>query len=309
LAKDHAEEKPGLRKLSARFDNYFKHQVRIIMLYNLNYLLTDAQKKKMAIAAVNVYSLETIRGALQSAHRLGLPVILAFSPRYLDNMTYRQFVWVAKSCAVDLDVPYALHLDHCNKLGQIAKAMEAGFTSVMFDGSALPFVQNIDLTRKVVELAHPRGISVEGELGAIRTGRFSSEDSGESERYTSPEHASEFVRRTGVDALAVSIGTVHGLYTGEQKIRIDLLKKIQEAVSVPLVLHGGSGTKEDLLRETVANGICKVNINTEISLNTVAKTATAIARNPDIHLAALLLQQVAFVSEIIEKYMRLLSAE
>ena len=175
-------------------------------------------------------------------------------------MDLRHLVRLIEVLAKEYPIPVALHLDHGSSFEACAEAIAAGFTSVMFDGSSLPFEQNVAITRKVVEMAHPEGVSVEAELGYVGTAKDTDDDS----RLTDPEKARIFVKATGVDALAVSIGTVHGEYKGKPNIRLDLLSEISAKVDVPLVLHGASGTGHDTLRECVKRGICKVNIYTDL---------------------------------------------
>ena len=181
------------------------------------------------------------------------------------------------------------------------QAIRAGFTSVMFDGSSLPFAQNVAATRDVVRIAHAAGVSVEAELGAIALGDRSNEEAAE-QIYTDPAQARELVETSGVDALAVSIGTVHGLYKGEPKIDVGTLKAIRRLVSVPLVLHGGSGTPEDVLRECIQNGICKINVNTEISTLVVDRFRAMLASGKDFHYSKLSLEAVGLVTQVARKY-------
>ena len=176
----------------------------------------------------------------------------------------------------------------------------------MYDGSALPFEENAANSKLVADYAHAKDVSVEAELGSLALGEHSNEtDIDHGQAYTDPVKAKEFVEITGIDALAVSIGTVHGMYKGTPNIRVDILKEINAAVSVPLVLHGGSGTPEEILLECIDNGICKINVNTEISQYTVKKLGNIISQEPNTHLSKLTLLQSEYVSEIVEKYMEL----
>ncbi|MCJ7688862.1 MAG: class II fructose-bisphosphate aldolase, partial [Clostridiaceae bacterium] len=231
------------------------------MIITMKGILHDAMEGKFAVGSFNVYNYETIKGVMEASKEQNLPAILAFGEKYLSNMDFETVYGLAKSLSSNMDVPVALHLDHCVSLENIYRAIKAGFTSVMYDGSSLPFDENVENTLKIVEIAHSCNVSVEAELGSLATGLNSNEGMDEDEEvYTNPHQALEFVAKTGVDALAVSIGTVHGLYKGVPNIRVDLLKKIKEGVNIPLVLHGGSGTNEKILKECIQNGICKVNI-------------------------------------------------
>ena len=176
----------------------------------------------------------------------------------------------------------------------------------MYDGSALDFEENVKNTQTVCKMAHEKNVSVEAELGSLALGAYSNEtDIDHGQAYTDPAKAKEFVERTGVDALAVSIGTVHGMYKAKPNIRIDILEKIAKEVSIPLVLHGGSGTPEETILKCIENGICKINVNTEISQYTVGKIAAKIAEEPNTHLSKLTLLTEEYVSEIVEKYIKL----
>lgn len=264
-------------------------------------LLDEAQKGAYAVGAFNVYNYETILGVLKAAQEEKVPVIVAFGERYLENMDFESVALVTERLSHEVSTPIALHLDHCKSVDRIVQAIRAGFTSVMFDGSSLPFTQNVAATRDVVRIAHAAGVSVEAELGAIALGDRSNEESAE-QIYTDPAQARELVEASGVDALAVSIGTVHGLYKGEPKIDVGTLKAIRRLVSVPLVLHGGSGTPEDVLRQCIQNGICKINVNTEISTLVVDRFRAMLASGKDFHYSKLSLEAVGLVTRVARKY-------
>jgi len=264
-------------------------------------LLDEAQKGAYAVGAFNVYNYETILGVVKAAQEEKVPVIVAFGERYLENMDFESVALVVEGLSREVSTPIALHLDHCKSFDHIVQAIRAGFTSVMFDGSSLPFTQNVAATRDVVRFAHAAGVSVEAELGAIALGDRSNEEAAE-QIYTDPAQAGELVEASGVDALAVSIGTVHGLYKGEPKIDVGTLKAIRRLVSVPLVLHGGSGTPEAVLRECIQNGICKINVNTEISTLVVDRFRAMLASGKDFHYSKLSLEAVGLVTRVARKY-------
>ena len=276
------------------------------MLVNLSGILKDAQQGGYAAGSFNVYSYETIRGVLESAQALNTPAIVAFGARYLENMELETVRSITKKESERLGVKAALHLDHCASLDTIYRAIPAGFTSVMYDGSALDFEQNAANTAKVVEAAHACGVSVEAELGSLAAGSGSNEgQKSDREIYTDPQQAKEFVRLTGVDCLAVSIGTVHGMYKGTPVIRVDILKQIKDSVAIPLVLHGGSGTPEDTIKDCIRNGICKINVNTEISEYAVAQIKALLSGDKMPHLSAVSLKTVGYVREVVDKYMHI----
>ena len=274
------------------------------MLVNLKKILSGLNQK--AIGSFNIYSYETIHGVCKAVEKTGQPAIISFGASYLNNMSLNTVKYIVEEAAKDLPADVALHLDHCKDMDVIKAAVEVGFTSVMYDGSALPFEENVKNSRTVANMAHSNGVSVEAELGSLALGEHSNEtDIDHGEAYTNPNNAADFVNMTGVDALAVSIGTVHGMYKAKPNIRIDILKEISQHVSIPLVLHGGSGTPEEKLVVCIENGIKKINVNTEISQYTVAKLYEIITEDKNVHLSKLTLLQSDIVSEIVEKYIRL----
>jgi fructose-bisphosphate aldolase class II len=281
------------------------------MLTNFNDMLHRAYASHYAIGSFNGYNYETFRGIIEANKKAGnRPAIVAFGAKYLPNMSVQEAHSMVS--AIDLEVnegaPAAeemqicLHLDHCKDLKVIRDAIDAGFGSVMYDGSALPFEENIANTKEVVKWAHEKGVSVEAELGSLAAGEASHEgEKTDRQIYTDPLKAREFVDRTGTDALAVSIGTVHGLYKGTPKVRVDILKTINQAVGIPLVLHGGSGTPEDVIRACIRNGIAKINVNTEISMYTV-EHLTKVLQSQQPHFSVLSLEARKAVEEVVTKY-------
>lgn len=235
------------------------------LLANTIDILKDAQKNKYAVAAFSIYNLETAQAAINVANQEQQPVILAVGERYFSTVDVEGFSMFIKTLVQKSNVPIGLHLDHAYKKESIIRAIKNGFTSVMFDGSKYPFEENVRLTKEVAEIAHLAEISIEAEIGSLARGAFSDEEEG-SGTLTNPTLAEEFVKETNIDFLAAAIGTVHGLYISDPKIDLTLLEQIRERVSVPLVLHGGSDTPDRELREVIERGICKININTDISV-------------------------------------------
>ncbi len=271
------------------------------MIVNFSELLRQARRERYAVGSFNVYNYETIRGVVEAARELGYGAIVAFGEAYLPNMEMDEVAALVRNMAGRVEVPLVLHLDHCKSFDNVVKALRAGFTSVMFDGSGFPFEENIRKTAQVVAMAHAVGVSVEAELGALAGGEFSNEEAGE-EIYTNPAQAAEFVTKTGIDALAVSIGTVHGMYKGTPRIDVGVLKKIAACVEIPLVLHGGSGTPEDVVRECIRNGIAKINVNTEISYYTVEQVKALLQSGKSPHLSQVALKEVGWVKQVVTKY-------
>lgn len=272
------------------------------MLTNFSGILHQAYNNKYAVGSFNAYNYETFKGIIDAGVETNTPIIVAFGAKYLENMSLETAMAIVKSIAQDISIPVCLHLDHCSDLDTIFKAIKAGFGSVMYDGSALPFEENVKNTKLVCEVAHACNVSVEAELGSIAAGEKSHEGKEtDVEAYTDPLAAKKFVEESKVDALAVSIGTVHGLYKGKPNIRIDILKSINEKLSIPLVLHGGSGTPEEDILNCIANGISKINVNTEISTYTIEQS-TQLLEKKQPHLSVLSLKQIDNVKEIVKKY-------
>jgi fructose-bisphosphate aldolase class II len=202
---------------------------------------------------------------VECAEELQAPIIIAIHPDELEFAT-DSFVEQCKALAHKSRVPMVIHLDHGTTMDHIMRAIRTGFTSVMIDASRLSFEDNATLTKKVVSIAHPLGVSVEGELGTIGTASKSFEG-GESEIiYTKPEDAERFVAETGADALAIAIGTAHGLYPKGfvPQLKLDLLDEIKRRVDIPLVLHGGSANPDDEIAESVRRGVNKINISSDM---------------------------------------------
>ncbi|RKA98503.1 ketose-bisphosphate aldolase [Listeria monocytogenes] len=234
------------------------------MLVNMKQLLEVAKENKFAVGAFNVADSNFLRVVVEEAEKNNAPAIIAVHPTELD-FTKDDFFQYVLARIKNSPVPFVLHLDHGDNMGDVMRAVRCGFSSVMIDGSLLPFEENIRVTKEVVDVCHKLGVSVEGELGTIgKTGN--SIEGGVSEIiYTKPEEAEEYISRTGVDTLAVAIGTAHGIYPKdkEPKLRLDILKEIKDLVNIPLVLHGGSGNPEAEIAAAVEIGIQKVNISSD----------------------------------------------
>ncbi|MCK4344129.1 MAG: class II fructose-bisphosphate aldolase [Bacteroidales bacterium] len=255
------------------------------MLVNLDDVLIQAKKSGYAVGAFNVYNMETIEVVFDAAASLDIPVIIAFGEKYSNINNINLIARCVHELANKTQIPIVLHLDHCKSEDLIIQAIQAGFTSVMYDGSSMSNYDNIKNTSKVVKIAHAAGVTVEAELGYIPA-----EDSGElvpEDQLTKPEEAKEFVEKTDCDALAIAVGTIHGNYIGKPKIYHDRLKEIAKVISTPLVLHGGSGNTEEDVILAINEGISKININTEIS-NAAVKQLKEIFKNDySGHLSAL----------------------
>ncbi|EDN2220359.1 ketose-bisphosphate aldolase [Listeria monocytogenes] len=234
------------------------------MLVNMKQLLEVAKENKFAVGAFNVADSNFLRVVVEEAEKNNAPAIIAVHPTELD-FTKDDFFQYVLARIKNSPVPFVLHLDHGDNMGDVMRAVRCGFSSVMIDGSLLPFEENIRVTKEVVDVCHKLGVSVEGELGTIgKTGN--SIEGGVSEIiYTKPEEAEEYISRTGVDTLAVAIGTAHGIYPKdkEPKLMLDILKEIKALVNIPLVLHGGSANPDAEIAAAVEIGIQKVNISSD----------------------------------------------
>ena len=233
------------------------------MLVNLNDVLGYTKVKKFGVGMFNGLSADFYEGLIDAAEELKTPIIIGIADRFVDRLDFEMLAEVMIFLAKRSSVPVCVHLDHAKSLKNIIRAIKAGFTSVMFDGSNLPFEENIKKTKEVVEIAHSVGVSVEGELGVVGRGEW---DFKNPEFYTKPEEAEVFAKQTGVDALAVSIGTVHGVYKGEPKLDFERLAEIRKRVDCYLVLHGGSGLSDDDFKKCIEYGINKGNIFTDLTL-------------------------------------------
>jgi fructose-bisphosphate aldolase class II len=292
-------------------------------LVNLSVILRDAQQHRYAVGSFNVVNLEFLQAILTAAERKRSPIILSIAEvhfKYLENglaiqsdthlgsgaelrhnrgeilelrlnrqggnrylVDLETILPLIRHAAMQATVPVAIHLDHGLKFETVVRAIRCGFTSVMFDGSLLPFEENIKRTQEIVKIAHAVGVTVEAELGHVggAEGGPGGEETAK-EWYTNPADAQQFVERTNVDALAIAIGNAHGLYKQLPKLDFDRLTEIRRRVAVPLVLHGGSGISAEDFKKSIQLGICKINFYTEMSRAAVDKTKQIMQENPNI---------------------------
>jgi fructose-bisphosphate aldolase class II len=274
------------------------------MLVNTKGILQRAQQEKYAVAAFNVYNLETVQAAVRVAEQENQPVIIALGERYFPTVDVEGFAAFVQALAAKSSVPISLHLDHAYEKESIIRAIRCGFTSVMFDGSNYDLEENIRLTKEITEIAHMAGVSVEAEIGSLAKGDFSDEEEGDG-TLTNPQSAKDFVNATGVDFLAAAIGTVHGMYKGEPKIDLALLGQIQQTVDVPLVLHGGSGTPDEIIKQAIQLGICKVNVNTEVSMAAVSYLQNYFDDKTMVHLSTVMAETQQAMEPVMTKFVRL----
>lgn len=229
-------------------------------LVRLKEILVEAKTKKYGVPSLLAGDLEMVIGAIRAAEEQRSPLILAFNQEVTPHIPVELGIPVAVMAARRASVPVATILDHGESLEDVVKAIELGTSSVMFDGSGLPYEENVRYTHEVERVAHAAGVCVEAELGSIAGSAvdIGGSDREPESRFTDPEVAADFVARTGVDALAISFGNAHGVYQGEPKLNLDLVRRIHAVVEVPLVMHGASGLAEDAYPKIVDSGISKV---------------------------------------------------
>lgn len=238
------------------------------MYVTLREVLAEAQSLNMAIGAFNTHNLEMLPAIIRIAAKEKTPVIIQTSEGTASYIGHRNLVAVCKSMADEYGVNVVLHLDHAKNFDEIRKAVDAGYSSIMFDGSALPFKENILGTKRVVDYAKAAGASVEGELGTVGGTEDGVVVAQSEVCYTDPEQAVEFIEKTGIDALAVAIGTNHGQYKSKTNISFDQLEKIRDAVNgFPLVIHGGTGVSDEDVHRVIDLGIRKFNVGTDLLVN------------------------------------------
>jgi ketose-bisphosphate aldolase len=258
------------------------------------------------VAALNFYNAETLLAHIRAANALRASIILQTTESTINYLGLGLIVAMARAAAEQMEKPVALHLDHGGSYELAARCIEAGYTSVMFDGSKLSFSENCGQTRRVVELAHAHGVSVEGELGHVAHNDEAADDL--VSFYTRAEDALRFVAETEVDALAVAIGTAHGFYKGEVRLDFDRLTQIREAVGeTALVLHGGSGVPEELLRQAIVNGISKINFGTELKNAFTLAVKQSLSSSDDIDLRRTFAPAIAAVQQISLRKIRICS--
>lgn len=245
-------------------------------LVTMRELLQDARKRKYAVGGFNVFNFETLGAVVEVAEELKTPLVLGI-PERLFKFTDAEVLSAAMVRAAQrASVPVALHLDHGHTYDGVMKAIRWGFTSVMFDGSNLPYEENLKRTKEITRIAHSLGISVEGELGYV--GCYECFKDINDENIVKPEVAADFAHKTRIDALAVAVGTSHGAYKGDTKLNFSRLSELNAKIDVPLVMHGGSRLSREDFRNSIQSGISKINIATDMSLAAVEKLKAELAK-------------------------------
>lgn len=250
-------------------------------MINSKELLLHAQKNGYAVPAFNCHNLETIQVIVETANELRSPVIIAGTPGTFDYAGRDYIQSIVETAAKKYNIPIILHLDHHTKIEDIEASLKLGTKSVMIDASHHSYDENIAIVKKVVEIAHKFDATVEAELGILGGQEDDLVVNEKDSKYTNPQQAVDFVKKTGIDSLAVAIGTAHGLYKEEPKLDFERLKEIRNLVTIPLVLHGASGVPEEAVKKAISLGITKVNIATELKIPFSSKLREYLVTHPE----------------------------
>ena len=277
------------------------------MLVTSKQLILDAQKGHYAVGAFNTSDLEMTKAIIAAAEKLRAPVIIEASEKAIAYAGLEELASSTIAAAKKAKVPVVLHLDHGGSLEVVSQCLEAGFTSVMFDGSKLSYSENIILTSRAAEMAHQKNVPCEGELGSIDKAGKAVQLNPIEKGFTDPNQVSEFVSKTKVDFLAVSFGSQHGVGDNE-KLDIDLLKKIHKKNNLPLVLHGASGVSAEDVKEAIQNGVCKVNIDTDIR-HTFAKSIRELGNQQVEDPRDIMKKVMADIQALVEEKIKMFGSE
>lgn len=279
------------------------------MFVSMKSMLSHANEHNYAVMAANCVNMELVKAIIGAAQEENAPVIVNISPRQMKAHAVPELlVPMIKTVAESVDVPVALNLDHGQQYEDVVRIIRAGYTSIMFDGSSLPYEQNVEKTRLITLLAHDLGLSVEAELGHV--GLAQNGDNVKESLYTDPKQAKDFIERTGADCLAVAIGTAHGSYPKNMKPKLDFerLKLLKEELKMPLVLHGGSGAGADNIRKAVSLGINKINVCTDLFSHGRRKMILAAEKNPMIDYMDIQIAGEKAMKEYVKKYMKMIGS-
>jgi len=244
-------------------------------------LLNKAMRQKYAVGAFNANNIEMVQAIIEAAEEENAPVILQASQGAIKYAGLENVAAIVTNAAAVAKIPIALHLDHGTDYEQNVKCLRIGFTSLMFDGSKLPYEENVSITRKVVEMGHAVGVPVEGEIGKIAGTEDHITVKEVEASMTEPEDALRFVEDTGVDSLAVAVGSVHRMKKKEAKLEHERIRKIAELVKIPLVLHGSSGVMDDEMKRGIMEGLCKINVATQLNMAFVEGMKKALKEKPE----------------------------
>ena len=270
-------------------------------LVTLQQVLQDARKRKYAVGGFNVFNFETLGAVVEVAEELKAPLVLGIAERLFKFVDVDTLAAAMARAAQRTSVPVALHLDHGHTYEGVMKAVRWGFTSVMFDGSALAVAENLKKTKEITRIAHSLGISVEGELGYI--GHCVDAAGVTSNEPVTSEVAADFVTKTKIDALAVAVGTNHGGFKGTGALNFERMSELRSVVDVPLVLHGGSKLSREDCRLVIEHGISKINIATDMSLSAAERLKSELAKTPNANYIHLMTSVKKGVKDLVRKYM------
>ena len=269
-------------------------------------LLEHAAENHYAVGAFSVHNAETVKAILAAAEKEKAPVILMVGQKVIQYMGLEHMKEIVDSLVKEASVPVCVHLDHSRTFEQNVQAIHAGFQSVMFDGSQLPYEENVEITRSIARIAHSLGLGMEGEIGKIGGTEDDISVEEKNAMLTTADEAVQFSQASGVDYLAVSIGTAHGVYKVEPKLNFERLEEIVEAVQKPIVLHGGSGVPDEQVQQAIARGVAKVNVDTELRQAFTAGLREALSANPEeIHPANYLTEAMKRMEEKTAEKIRL----
>ncbi len=263
------------------------------------------QAQQEALLATNFYNFETLKGVVEAAHAVKKPIILQLTKSSIDYLGLPVAVGLAESMLKYYEVEGWIHLDHGDSYELVARCLDAGFNSVMIDASEKPFNENVKLTKSVVKLAEKYGANVEAELGYIAKLGQQTDKIG----FTEPNDAKRFVEETGVNALAVAIGSAHGFYKEEPKLDLDRLSEISKVTNAALVLHGGSGISHDVLQEAIKRGICKINLATEIKNIFIKTLKNKLINEDEIDLRKVFPVATSAVTELVSDKLQAIQIE
>ncbi|MGM0365892.1 MAG: class II fructose-bisphosphate aldolase [Actinomycetota bacterium] len=272
------------------------------MVYvNTERMLAKAREEKYVVGAFNIVNHTSMVSVVEAAAEERSPVIIQTSTKTVTAMGYKVLADLARDLSDAADAPIAMNLDHGTDMAVIENCIKHGWSSVMVDGSSLPYEKNIEMTRKVAEMAHREAVTVEGELGHIGGKEEEVEVGSQEIMLTDPEMAVDFYNKTGIDSLAVAIGTAHGLYDGEPKLDYGRLKRIMEATDFPIVIHGCSGLGQDVLARIKSYGVSKMNISTEIKHKYIDSCDLYIREHPHEYEPV---KKIEFVKEEVKKLVK-----
>jgi fructose-bisphosphate aldolase class II len=277
-------------------------------LESYDILLKDAAEKKYAIGAFNIFSLEFLPSILQAAEEESSPALLQINPIHFYLADLGNYLLYVKSQIAKTRVPIGLNLDHGNTKKVIMQGIQAGFPSVMFDGSKLPYEENLKKTGEISELCKLCNVTLEAELGTLNDEGLELTEENRSLMFTDPDKAKEFVKETGIHSLAVAIGNAHGVYKGDPKLDFDRLQTIKNNIGVPLVLHGGSGISDADFQKAIRLGISKINIYTEMSAASMSFVRSTTQNNTLNDYPTLLYQARQQVKNVVKRKMQIFNS-